>query len=88
MESQSLSVRYDPISDELSLDLVRRYVEQVTDEVQPGILVRSNPITGAVENVDILDLSLRAQQPLQLPLDLSMGAVERSRAVRQLNPTV
>ncbi len=79
MESQ-LTIRYDPIADELSLDLVPRYAEQMTDEIEPGVIVRSNPETYAVESVDIIDFTQRTQdQLLRLPLRAGFGTLDRAR---------
>ena len=74
MDSQ-LTLRYDPVADELSLDLVPRYAGQVSDEIEPGVIVRSNPDTGAVESVDVLDFTQRCArgEPLRLPLAAHFG---------------
>lgn len=78
MDSQSLTVRYDPTADELSLDLVPRYPAQVSDEIQPGVIIRSNPETGIVENIDILDFILRTQrQGLSLAINARFGTLEQ-----------
>ena len=41
------------------------------DACAPGVLVRRNPRTGAVENVEILDFNRRAAKGRPLPLALA-----------------
>ncbi len=75
MEQTRLTIRYDPVADEFNLDTVPRYVGQISDEIEPGVIVRSNPRTGEIESLDILDFIHRCGQgdPIELPLGVRLG---------------
>jgi uncharacterized protein YuzE len=49
-----LKVRYDKIGDILYLDVCIPYAEQETEELDDEIIARMNPISGEIENLEIL----------------------------------
>lgn len=64
-----LTFHYDEPGDILYVDLVPPYASQLSDEIGDGVVVRTNPETGAVENMEILSFSARAGAgSLVLPL--------------------
>ncbi|CAN5565716.1 hypothetical protein BH11ARM2_BH11ARM2_13700 [soil metagenome] len=74
MIAERLTFRYDEPSDTLYLDACEPYAEQESLNLEAGVLVRRNPRSGAVENVEILDFAVRSAkgQPLPLALAASM----------------
>lgn len=50
---------YDKIDDILYLDTCTPYPEQETEELDDEIIARLNPISGAIENLEILFFSRR-----------------------------
>ena len=71
MNPERLTFRYDEPSDTLYLDACEPYAEQESQDLEPGVLVRRNPRTGAVENVEILEFNVRAAKGRPLPLALA-----------------
>jgi uncharacterized protein YuzE len=61
-ESRSVTFRYHPVGDILYLDLCEPYAEQESDEIEDGVIVRRNPVSGEIENVEILFFTDRMQQ--------------------------
>jgi uncharacterized protein YuzE len=72
-----LKVRYDKIGDILYLDICTPYVEQETEELDDEIIARMNPISGEIENLEILFFSRRAEQVnlWELPITASFQLV-------------
>ncbi len=63
-------VSYDKEGDVLHIDVAVPYAEQETDINDDWIVTRTNPETGAVENVEIIGFSRRFQElgdELELP---------------------
>lgn len=54
-----LTFRYDRQADILHIDKCPPYAEQRSEELPDEIVVRLNPETGQVENVDVLFFSTR-----------------------------
>ena len=72
--AKSLTFAYDRIGDILSIDIngVRPYAEQESDHLNDDeIVARFNPVTGEVENLEILSFSARMQKGDRLKLDLT-----------------
>jgi len=57
-----LKMRYDKIGDILYLDICTPYPEQKTEELDDEIIARLNPISGVIENLEILFFSRRCDQ--------------------------
>jgi hypothetical protein len=55
-----LTVEYDPVGDILTLGSVAPYAEQLSDELDYGVVVRRNPESKAIENLEILFFTRRA----------------------------
>ena len=75
--AKSLTFAYDRIGDILSIDIngVRPYAEQESDHLNDDeIVARFNPVTGEVENLEILSFNARMQKGGRLELDLTPDA--------------
>lgn len=59
---KKLMMRYDKIGDILYLDICSPYPEQETEELEDEIIARMNPISGAIENLEILFFFRRCEQ--------------------------
>ena len=76
MESP-LTFSYDVEGDILYVHSVVPYAEQNSDDLGDGVIARMNPITGAVENLEILLFSSRFStlgDKLPLPITAQMSA--------------
>ena len=71
MNPERLTLRYDEPSDTLYVDACTPYAEQESMDLEPGVLVRRNPHSGAVENVEVLEFNARAAKGRPLPLALA-----------------
>jgi uncharacterized protein YuzE len=65
-----LTLHYDKVGDILFIDKLPAYPEQETEELDDEVIVRLNPRTGEVENVEILFYSARLQRGEDLVLPL------------------
>ena len=54
-----LSLRYDREADILYIDRLPPYAEQESEEVGDEVVARLNPVTGEVENLEVLFFSTR-----------------------------
>lgn len=54
-----LTFRYDREADILHIDKCAPYAEQESEELGDEVIARLNPITGEVENVEVLFFSTR-----------------------------
>ena len=77
MEAQ-LTFRYDREADILYIDMARPYQEQECEELGDDVVARLSPVTGEIENLEVLFFSTRLlrQDLLSLPIsaDLRMRA--------------
>jgi uncharacterized protein YuzE len=71
---ENLTVRYDPVGDILYINVCSPYPEQESEEIGDEIIARLNPQSGAIENLEILFFSKRAE-PLQLPIAAALKLV-------------
>lgn len=67
---QKLTLRYDRDGDILYIDNGQPYAEQESDDLGDEIIARMNPVTGEIENLEILFFSARlsGSQRLELPV--------------------
>jgi len=67
---RNLIIKYDPTGDILYINKCAPYPEQESEELGDDIIVRVNPQTEEIENLEILFFSQRLQEnnELQLPL--------------------
>jgi hypothetical protein len=65
-----LAFEYDRIGDILYINKCPVYAEQASTEISSGVIARLNPVSQAVENLEILWFSRRMQQgeSLELPI--------------------
>lgn len=56
-----LRIRYDQVGDILYLDICPPYADQETEELDNEIIARINPISGEIENLEILFFSRRSE---------------------------
>lgn len=54
-----LTFKYDRVGDILYVDKVAPYAEQESDELGDEVIARFNPVTGEIENLEILFFSKR-----------------------------
>lgn len=65
-----MRISWDREGDVLHIDLVEPYLAQDSDMTDDWVLVRTNPSSGAVENVEIMGFSQhfdRLEDELELP---------------------
>jgi hypothetical protein len=72
-----LKLHYEREGDILYIDKVPPYSEQESQEVGDGVVVRTNPSTGAVENVELLFFSSRFQNSsdVEIPVSVDLRVV-------------
>jgi hypothetical protein len=49
-----LTFEYDDVGDILYINKVRPYAEQESEQMEYNVVVRRNPRTGAIENLEVL----------------------------------
>ena len=72
----NMTIKYDQASDTLYIDACPPYEEQESDEIAVGVLARTNPKTGDVENLEVMSFQKRsaAGDPFDIPVSLDMKA--------------
>jgi uncharacterized protein YuzE len=67
---KNLIFRYDQVGDILYIDTCSPYAEQESEEIGNEVIARLNPVSGAIENLEILFFSKRlvSDMPLNLPI--------------------
>jgi uncharacterized protein YuzE len=67
---KNLIFRYDQVGDILYIDICSPYAEQESEEIGNEVIARLNPVSGAIENLEILFFSKRlaSDMPLNLPI--------------------
>lgn len=71
-----LTIQYDAIGDILYVNKVKPYAEQDSTEVGFGIVARRHPVTGDVENLEILFFKQRsANGDVTLPISADLKLV-------------
>ncbi|HAL46848.1 MAG: DUF2283 domain-containing protein [Chloroflexi bacterium] len=65
---------YDRASDTLYIDKLAPYAEQQSQELGDDIVVRINPATGGVENLEVMFFSSRLlkEEPVEIPIDAEL----------------
>lgn len=78
MDAQ-LTVEYDRTGDILYLGKTSPYPEQESEEIDYGVVVRLNPKTGEIENLEVLFFSQRVAsgETLRLPIFAEFHRSER-----------
>jgi len=74
-----LIVEYDQTGDILYLGKTKPYAEQESEELEYGVIARTNPQTGEIENLEILFFTARMSkgEVLQLPVLADFHLAER-----------
>jgi uncharacterized protein YuzE len=74
MAKKKLTIEYDQIGDILYISKRKPYAAQESEEIADGVVVRMNPKTGEVENVEILFFStlLKGKGKFELPVDAEL----------------
>lgn len=67
----NLTLNYDEPSDTLFIDGCEPYAEQTSNEIEPGVLTRTNPTTGQIENIEVMFFKERLEKgrPFRVPLE-------------------
>jgi uncharacterized protein YuzE len=75
-----LTFQYDREADILYINKTRPYPEQESEELEEEIVARLNPVTGEVENLEVLFFSTRLLRsnlfeiPVTAEMHLTLGA--------------
>ncbi|HEX6384102.1 MAG TPA: DUF2283 domain-containing protein [Anaerolineae bacterium] len=74
-----LIFKYDREADILYIDKVPPYSEQESEELEDDIVVRLNPTTGEIENLEVLFFSTRLlrRELFELPVAASLNLASR-----------
>jgi hypothetical protein len=66
-----MTFKYDALGDILYVNFVQPYAEQESDMIGDGVVARTNPATGRVENLEILWFmaTLRGGDAIDFPVD-------------------
>ncbi|HLB23045.1 MAG TPA: DUF2283 domain-containing protein [Dehalococcoidia bacterium] len=69
-----LTLEYDQASDTLYIDACPPYEAQESDEIALGVVARTNPETGEVENLEVMHFQKRfeAGEAFEIPVSLEM----------------
>ena len=69
-----LIFKYDRAADILYIDKIAPYPEQETEELGDDVLVRLNPTTGEIENLEVLFFSTRLLRSdlFELPVEVDL----------------
>lgn len=67
---KNLIFRYDKVGDILYIDTCSPYAAQESEEIGNEVIARLNPVSGAIENLEILFFSKRltSDMPLDMPI--------------------
>lgn len=82
-------ISWDKEGDILRIDLVEPYLGQETDVTDDWTVVRTNPRTGAAENVEIMDFSRHfgaLSDKLELPFSGQFSPLIEDASTRFLKP--
>ena len=63
-------MRYDNEGDILYVDAIEPYAEQSSEEIEQGVIARLNPISGEIENLEVLFFNARLKRGERLKLPL------------------
>ncbi|GBF82703.1 DUF2283 domain-containing protein [Aphanothece sacrum] len=66
--AENLIFKYDPIGDILYINKCQPYPEQESEELGDDIIIRLNPQTEEIENLEILFFSQRIKEDKELTL--------------------
>ena len=72
-----LSFKYDREADILYIDKIKPYSDQESEELGDDVIVRLNPQTGEIENLEVLFFSTRLlrKEWFELPIDANLRPV-------------
>jgi uncharacterized protein YuzE len=75
-----LSFKYDREADILYIDTRPPYAEQETEEIGDEVIVRLNPATGEIENLEVLFFSTRLlrNELFELPVKADLRVAENA----------
>jgi hypothetical protein len=82
--AKKLIIEYDAVGDILSIDTVKPYAEQDSDDLGDEVISRFHPVTGAIENVEIPFFlhRVRLGRELELPIDAMLKAAQTTPEAR------
>jgi uncharacterized protein YuzE len=77
---EKLIFKYDREGDILYIDKVPPYAEQETEELGDDVIARLNPMTGEIENLEVLFFSTRLLRSdlFVLPVTAELRLIERA----------
>lgn len=73
-----LTFEYDAVGDIMYINKVKPYAEQESTELGFGVVARSHPATGEIENLEILFFKQRIDrgEQLELPITADIRRIE------------
>jgi uncharacterized protein YuzE len=71
---KKLTFKYDRATDILYIDTVPPYRDQESEEIEDDVVARLNPVTGDIENLEVLFVSTRLLRTdiFELPLEVDL----------------
>jgi uncharacterized protein YuzE len=77
---EKLIFKYDREGDILYIDKTPPYAEQETEELGDDVMARLNPMTGEIENLEVLFFSTRLLRSdlFELPVTAELHMIERT----------
>jgi len=71
---KKLTFKYDRPTDILYIDKIPPYPEQETEELGDAVIARLNPVTGEIENLEVLFFSTRLlrEDLFELPVEVDL----------------
>jgi hypothetical protein len=75
-ELKQITVKFDPDGDLIVIQFCSPYKSQGSTEIASGVVARTNPITGRIESLEIMDVSTRdgkLEMPMMIEPELEMS---------------
>ncbi len=71
---KKLTLKYDRAADILYIDTIPPYRDQESEEIEDDVIARLNPVTGEIENLEVLFFSTRLLRTdvFELPLEVDL----------------
>lgn len=71
---KKLTLKYDRAADILYIDTIPPYRDQESEEIEDDVIARLNPVTGEIENLEVLFFFTRLLRTdvFELPLEVDL----------------
>ena len=79
-----LNIQYDPVGDILMIDTVAPYEEQDSDDLGSNVVARFHPVSGAIENLEVLFFMdrVRGGERIELPIEALLRPTSERTGLR------